>query len=74
MSSPSTRKGHALTAQALTYGSTWILDSGASHHMTHTQQLVTSLVSCGTSQITMGDSVQLLVLGLGSIFLDGGTL
>lgn len=71
---PSKGKGHALTARASSYGSTWILDSGASHHMTHTQQMVTSLASCGTSQIAVGESVQLSVLGLGFVSLDGGTL
>ena len=36
-------KGHALSARALSPAPTWILDSGASHHMTHSPDLVTSL-------------------------------
>jgi len=73
-SSPHTGKGHALFARALPSASTWILDSSASHHMTHTQEFVTTLSHCGTSQIVVGDSTQLSVIGLGPVPLDCGCL
>lgn len=67
-------KGHALTTRATTSGPTCILDSNASHHMTHTQQLVTSLAPCATSQIVVGNSSHLSILGSCSVALVGGSL
>jgi hypothetical protein len=46
----STSKGHALSAQALYASSdSWILDSGASHHMTHSHELLASTSECSIS-------------------------
>jgi hypothetical protein len=63
----SSGKGHALSAQDL-YASSdnWILDSGASHHMTHSHEFLPSTYDCSISQIAVGDSTQLDVLGSGT--------
>ena len=71
---PPLRKGYSLFAQALSLTPTWILDSGASHHMTHSPDLVTSLAQSVTTQIAVGDSTQLSVTGLETISLEGGSL
>ena len=42
--------------------------------MTNILQLVTSLAPCATSQIVVGNSSQLSVMGSGSIVLAGGSL
>ena len=42
--------------------------------MTHSLDLVTSLSQSYTTQIATGDFTQLLVIGLGTIFLEGGSL
>jgi hypothetical protein len=71
----STSKGHALSAQALYASSnSWILDSGASHHMTHSHDLLASTSECSISQIAVGDSTQLDVLGSGTVQLDKGCI
>jgi hypothetical protein len=63
----SSGKGHALSAQALYASSnSWILDSGASHHMTHSHELFPSTSDCSISHIAVGDSTQLDVLGSGT--------
>jgi hypothetical protein len=71
----STGKGHALSARAL-YASldSWIFDSGASHHMTHSNELLPSTSDCSISQISIGDSTQLDVLGSGTVQLDEGCI
>jgi hypothetical protein len=53
----STSKGHVLSTQALYASSdSWILDSGASNHMTHSHELLASTSKCSISQIAVGDS------------------
>ena len=42
--------------------------------MTHSRDLDTSLSQSVTTQIVVGDSIQLLVLGSGTISLEGGSL
>ena len=50
-------KGHALSSQVVyAYSNSWILDSGASHHMTHSHELFTSTSECSISRIAVGDS------------------
>jgi len=51
MSKPSSSsKGHALSAQDLyAYSNIWILDSGASQHMTHSHDLLPSTSHCSIS-------------------------
>ena len=71
---PPLEKGHAISTRALSSTPTWILDSGASHHMKHSPDLVTSLVQSVTTQITVGNFAQLLILGLGTISFKGGSL
>jgi hypothetical protein len=62
----STSKGHALSAQALYASSdSWILDSGASHHMTHSHESLASTSERSISRIAIGDSTQLDVCGFG---------
>ena len=58
----------------MTFGPTKILDSSASHHMTNTLQLVTSLAPCATSQIVVGNSSDLLVMGFVSVAIARGSL
>jgi hypothetical protein len=53
----STSKGHALSTQSLyAFSDSWIFDYGASHHMTHSHELLASISKCNISQITVGDS------------------
>ena len=73
-SSPPTGKGHALSARATSSMAPWILDSGASHHITNTPQMLSSLAPTATTQIAVGNSSQLSVLGSGTVTLAGGSL
>ena len=52
----------------------WILDFGASHHITNTPKLITLLAPCVTTQIVVGNSSQLSVLGSSIVALAGGSL
>lgn len=66
-------KGYALFAHALhKYTDSLILDSGASHHMTHCHELLPSTSNSSVSVIAIGDSKQLDVLGLGTVQIDNG--
>ena len=71
----STGKGYALSAWAL-YASldSWIFDSGASHHMTQSNELLPSTSHSIISQISIRDSTHLDVLGLGTVQLDEGCI
>ena len=63
----SSGKGHALFAQSSHASSnSWIFDSGASHHMTHTSESLQSPSDCHISQIEVGNSSQLDIQGLGT--------
>jgi hypothetical protein len=54
LKSSSTSKG---LAQALYESSdSWILDFGASHHITHSHELLASTFECSISQIEIRDS------------------
>ena len=52
----------------------WILDFGASHHIINTPQMLSSLAPTATTQIVVGNSSQLSVLGSGTVTLPGGSL
>ena len=71
---PPIGKGHALSTQELSSTTSWIIDYGSSHHMTHSPDLVTSLAQSVTTQIIVGDSSQLSVTGSRTISLEGGSL
>ena len=58
----------------MTLGPTWILDFDASHHMTNTLQLFTSLDPFSTSQNVVGNSSQLLVMSSSFVALVRGSL
>jgi hypothetical protein len=66
--SSSLGKGQALAARgpSSTHDS-WILDFGASHHMTHDENLLDSLSDSYTTHISIGESSQILVLGINLI-------
>jgi len=71
----STSKAHALSSQALCVSlDRWILDSGASHHMTHSHELLTSTSKCSISHIAVGDSTQMDVCGFGIVQLYKGCI
>lgn len=68
-------KGHALLAQAIGRSiDYWILHLGASHHMTPYEDLLPSTSHTNISQITLGDSAQHRVLGLGTMQLTNGCI
>lgn len=68
-------KRHALSAQAICKCTdNWILDSGASHHMTSCQDLLPSTSPSYISQIVVGDSTQLQVLGSGTVQMTLGCI
>lgn len=68
-------KRHALSAQAICKCTdNWILDSGASHHMTSCQDLFPSTSPSNISQIVVGDSTQLEVLGSGTVQMTHGCI
>ena len=72
MSNPSsTGKGHSLFAHALHKSTdSWVLDSGASHHTTQCHELFPSRSDSSISEIAVGESKQLNVLGSTIIQLD----
>ncbi|KAH9321305.1 hypothetical protein KI387_015944, partial [Taxus chinensis] len=66
------KKGKALVAKVAP-SSTWIIDSGASHHMGSSHVEFSNIEPCGMSQITMGNDTTVSVSGSGSVEMDGGT-
>lgn len=70
-SSTYTSKGHALFAQVFSLVTSQILDYGASHHMTRSQDFVISLSYYSTSQIAIRYFTQLLVLSSGIVSHEG---
>jgi hypothetical protein len=51
----------------------WIMDSGASHHMAATQDILSSLTTCNGPPILMGDDSPIEVSGKGRVELDHGS-
>ena len=66
-------KGHALCASTTPPSSTWLLDSGASHHMASSQDLFSSFEASPTPHILMGNNTVMTVCEKGSIDIDDGT-
>jgi hypothetical protein len=62
---------HALVAINSSYDS-WIIDSGASHHMATKMEVFTSLSSCSGPPILMGDDTLRTVAGEGRVELPNG--
>jgi hypothetical protein len=51
----------------------WIVDSGASHHMAATQDILSSLIACNGPPILMGDDSPIEVVEKGRVELDHGS-
>jgi hypothetical protein len=49
---------------------TWIIDSGASHHMENTKDTISSITACTRTPILMGDDSPVEVTGKGRVELD----
>ena len=65
-------KGQAFLAVADSNTDQWILDSGASHHMTSSKDMFSSFDSCSSPPILMANNTSLAVCGKGSIDIEGG--
>jgi hypothetical protein len=63
---------HALFAINSSYDS-WIIDSGASHHMVAKEEVFNSLSSCSGPPILMGDDNPIEVAGEGRVELPNGS-
>jgi len=50
----------------------WVMNSGASHHMTPSMDSFPSLCSTSTSSIEVGDSSHIFVKGKGDILVSSG--
>jgi hypothetical protein len=51
----------------------WIIDSGASHHMAAKEEIFTSLSSCSRPPILMGDDTPVAVAGEGRVKLPNSS-
>jgi hypothetical protein len=71
---PESKKGnhHALVAINSSSDS-WIIDSGASHHMVAKEEVFNSLRSCSRAPILMGDDTPIVVAGEGRVELPNGS-
>ncbi|KAH9292456.1 hypothetical protein KI387_042361 [Taxus chinensis] len=68
-------KGKALSARASSpLQDQWIFDSGATHHITHCRDLLSSISACSTSHISVGNSASVDVLGSGIVNMPNGHL
>ena len=65
-------KGRALCETTIPYSSRWLLDSGASHHMSSSHNLFSSFEVSPTPYILMGNKNVIIVCGKGSIDIDDG--
>jgi hypothetical protein len=77
--SSSSSHGHALSASGFSFNKTstsssdeWLIDSGASYHMTKDKDIFSSLNECNTKKIFVGDDRSLSVVGSGTIQDDNG--
>eukprot|EP01018_Ginkgo_biloba_P008326 Gb_20346 [translate_table: standard] len=67
-------KGKVLVVVASSLSTpSWVIDSGASHHMGSSQVYFSSLEPYDMSSITLGDDTPAIVLGRGSVEVEGGT-
>eukprot|EP01018_Ginkgo_biloba_P018443 Gb_38176 [translate_table: standard] len=65
-------KGKVLVAVASSSSTpSWVIDLGASHHMGSSQVEFSSLQPCSMSSITLGDDTPAIVLGRGSVKVEG---
>ena len=71
---PTPKKGnhHALVVIDSSFDS-WIIDSGATHHMVVKEKVVTSLSSCSRPPILMGDDTPVAVAREGRVELHNGS-
>jgi hypothetical protein len=71
---PASKKGnhHAPVGINSSYDS-WIIDSGASHHMEVKEEVFTSLSSCSRPPIIMGDDSLVEVVGEGRVEVPNGS-
>jgi hypothetical protein len=71
---PAPKKGnhHALVAINSSSDS-WIIDSGASHHMATKDEVFSSLSPCSRPPILMGDDTLVAVAGEGRVELHNGS-
>jgi hypothetical protein len=71
---PNPKKGnhHALVAINSSSDS-WIIDSGASHHMAAKEEVFSSLSPCSRAPILMGDDTPITVAGEGRVELHNGS-
>jgi hypothetical protein len=68
-------KGNVLSTWLLHASSgRWVFDSGASHHLNHSNELQPSKFDCSISYIVIGDSTHLDVLGSGTVQFDEGCI
>jgi hypothetical protein len=63
---------HALVAINSSYDS-WIIDSGASHHMAAKEEVLSSLSPCSRPPILMGDDTPIAIAGEGRVELHNGS-
>ena len=66
-------KGHALCTTTIPHSSGWVLDLGASHHMTSSQDLFSSFEASPTPHIWMGKNTIMTICGKDSIEIDDAT-
>ena len=79
LSLESNSHGHALCASGYSYiassSSTsieWLIDSGASYHMSKNQAIFSTMHECKTKQIFVGDDRSLSVIGSGTVPVENG--
>ena len=77
--SESTSRGNALCASGYYYTASssstsneWLIDSGASYHMTKDQSIFSTMHECNTKQIFVGDNRSLSVVGSGTVPVENG--
>jgi hypothetical protein len=71
-SSPKKGNHHALVAINSSYDS-WIIHSGASHHMVEKEEVFSFLSPCSRPPILMGDDTLVAVAGEGRVELHNGS-
>ena len=64
--------GYALNLSSSSHSHEWLIDSGASYHMSKSKAMFSSLNYCNTKNIYVGDDISLSVLGTRTIHLDNG--
>jgi hypothetical protein len=77
--SSSSSHGHALSSSCFSFNTTsisssneWLIDFGASYHMTKDKSIFSAINECNTKKIFVGDDRSLSVVGYGTIQVDNG--